>query len=45
MAKIRGMYADRTKLSEKKLTWLLKHDLWLNATKSIKYGLADELYA
>jgi ATP-dependent Clp protease protease subunit len=45
MAKIRGMYAERTKLTEKKLTWLLKHDLWLNATKSIKYGLADELYA
>jgi len=44
MAKIREMYAERTQLSEKKLTWLLKHDLWLNATKSIKWGLADELY-
>jgi len=45
MDKIRGMYAEKTKLSEKKLNWLLKHDLWLDAAKSIKWGLADELYA
>ena len=45
MDKIRGMYSDKTNLSEKKLNWLLKHDLWLDAAKSIKWGLADELYA
>jgi ATP-dependent Clp protease protease subunit len=44
MDKITKIYKKYSKLSPKKLEKLLKHDLWLDAKKSIKYGLADELY-
>ena len=44
MNKITKIYKKHSKLSPKKLEKLLKHDLWLDAKKSIKYGLADELY-
>jgi len=45
MNKITDIYTEYSKLSPKKLEKLLKHDLWLSSHKSIKYGLADELYA
>jgi ATP-dependent Clp protease protease subunit len=44
MNKITKIYKKYSKLSPKKLEKLLKHDLWLDAKKSIKYGLVDELY-
>jgi ATP-dependent protease ClpP protease subunit len=44
MDKITKIYKKYSKLTPKKLEKLLKHDLWLNAKKSIKYGLVDELY-
>lgn len=44
MYKITKIYKKYSKLSPKKLEKLLKHDLWLDAKKSIKYGLVDELY-
>jgi ATP-dependent protease ClpP protease subunit len=44
MDKITKMYKKYSKLTPKKLEKLLKHDLWLDAKKSIKYGLADEIY-
>jgi ATP-dependent Clp protease protease subunit len=44
MDKITKIYKKYSNLTPKKLDRLLKHDLWLNAKKSIKYGLADEVY-
>ena len=42
--KLTNIYIKYSSLSPKKLDKLLKHDLWLDAKKSIKYGLADEMY-
>jgi ATP-dependent protease ClpP protease subunit len=44
MKTIRDLYLQHTKLSSKKLTELLRQDIWLDATQSITYGLADEIY-
>ena len=44
MKKITDIYIEYSSLTTIKLNKLLKHDLWLNAKKSIKYGLVDELY-
>jgi ATP-dependent Clp protease protease subunit len=44
MNKITKIYKKYSNLTPKKLEKLLKHDLWLDAKKSIKYGLVDELY-
>jgi ATP-dependent Clp endopeptidase proteolytic subunit ClpP len=44
MEVIKRLYTEHTQLSQKKLNKLLKHDLYLNAKKALKYGLADELY-
>jgi ATP-dependent protease ClpP protease subunit len=44
MNKITKIYKKYSNLSPKKLEKLLKHDLRLDAKKSIKYGLVDELY-
>jgi ATP-dependent Clp protease protease subunit len=44
MDRIRTIYKEYTKIPKKELTELLKHDLWLNAEKSLKYGLVDEIW-
>lgn len=44
MELIKQLYREHTQLSKKALSRLLKHDLYLNAKKALKYGLADELY-
>ena len=44
MSKIKSIYKKYSSLTPKKLDKLLKHDLWLDAKKSIKYGLVDKLY-
>ena len=44
MNRITYIYKTHTTLSSKKLKKLLKHDLWLSAKKSLKYGLVDELF-
>jgi ATP-dependent Clp protease protease subunit len=44
MKKITTIYTEYSKLGKNKLDKLLKHDLWLDAKKSIKYGLVDELF-
>ena len=44
MKKITDIYIEYSSLNQKKLDKLLKHDLWLDAKKSIKYGLVDKLY-
>lgn len=44
MVRIKQIYKDHSKIPRKELSDLLKHDLWLNSDKSIKYGLVDELW-
>jgi len=44
MKRIRSLYLTHTRLTSKKLDQLLNHDLWLDATKCIEYGLVDEIY-
>ena len=44
MVKIKDFYKENTKIPKKELNELLKHDLWLNADKCLKYGLVDELW-
>ena len=43
MDKIRNIYIEHTSIPKKELNELLKHDLWLNSNKCIKYKLAEEL--
>ena len=42
MEKIKKIYTEKTKIPRKELTELLKHDLWLNSDKCIKYQLVDD---
>lgn len=42
--KIKEIYTKYTKIPKKELTRLLGHDLWLNAEKSLSYGLVDEVW-
>jgi ATP-dependent Clp protease protease subunit len=44
MEKIKELYKEHANIPKKELAELLKHDLWLNADKCLKYGLADELW-
>ena len=44
MDKIKSMYKDNTKIPKKELNEILKHDLWLDSDKCLKYGLVDELW-
>jgi len=44
MTRITDLYVKHSSLSPKKLRKLFKHDLWLDAEKSIEYGLADEVF-
>lgn len=43
MDKIKKIYNENTKIPKKELNELLKHDLWLNSDKCLKYSLADEI--
>lgn len=44
MEKLRRHYRTNTKIPEKELRKLLKHDLWLDSDKCIEYGLATKLW-
>jgi ATP-dependent Clp protease protease subunit len=44
MDQINRIYGEHAKIPKKKLTELLKHDLWLNPDTCIKYGLVDDIY-
>lgn len=44
MKHLKQIYVENTNIPKKKLTELLKHDLWLNSDTSLEYGLADELW-
>ena len=41
---ITRLYGEYAKIPQKKLTKLLKQDLWLTPKTCIKYGLVDALY-
>ena len=43
MDKIKQIYMENTKIPKRELTELLKHDLWLNSNKCLKYELAEEI--
>lgn len=43
MDRIKSIYMEHTKIPKKELTELLKHDLWLNSEKCLKYSLIDEI--
>lgn len=43
MHKIKDIYRAHTKLDEETLEDLLKHDLWLDATRCLELGLVDEV--
>ena len=44
MKQIKQLYGKYTKIPNKELNELLKHDIWLTKDKCIKYGLADAVY-
>jgi ATP-dependent protease ClpP protease subunit len=44
MERIKDIYKEYTTIPKKELNELLKHDLWLNSDKSLKYGLVDEIW-
>jgi ATP-dependent Clp protease protease subunit len=44
MDDIKRIYLKHTKISSKKLTELLKHDLWLRPDECLDFGLIDEVY-
>jgi len=43
MAMIKGIYLKYTKIPEKVLNTILKHDLWLDADTCLKYGIIDKI--
>ena len=43
MTRIKEIYREHCTIPKKELTSILKHDLWLDSTKCIKWGLADEI--
>lgn len=43
MKKIKNLYKEYTRIPKKELDNMLKHDLWWEAEKCLKYGLVDEI--
>lgn len=43
MERIEEIYRAHCSIPKKELTEILKHDLWLDSAKCIKWGLADEI--
>jgi len=44
MEKIKLFYIQHAKIPKKELNNLLNHDLWLDSSKCIEYGLVDEVW-
>ena len=44
MEKIKNFYKNHAKIPQKELTKILKHDLWLDSDKCLKYNLVDEIW-
>lgn len=45
MDKIKNLYMEHAKIPKKELVEILKHDLWMDSQKCIKYGLIDEIWS
>lgn len=43
MKMIKDIYLQYTKVPEKEIDEILKHDLWFDSAKCLKYGLVDKL--
>ena len=43
MKVIKEIYEEHTQIPKKELDKILKHDLWWDADKCLKYGLIDEI--
>jgi ATP-dependent protease ClpP protease subunit len=43
MRLIRKVYLKHTKIPKGKLNKILKHDLWFDAEKCVKFGMVDEV--
>ncbi len=43
MKKIKSIYKEHTKIPQRELDKILKHDLWWEAEKCLEYGLVDEI--
>ena len=43
MARIKEIYKEHCTIPKKELTEVLKHDLWLDSAKCVKWGLVDEI--
>ena len=43
MDKIKGIYEEKTNLNREELDEMLTHDIWLDAEKSLEYGLIDRI--
>lgn len=44
MGQIQRIYLEHTKIPKKKMSELLKHDLWLTSDVCVDYGLVDSIY-
>jgi ATP-dependent protease ClpP protease subunit len=44
MKKILDIYKKHADIPKKQLSEVLKHDLWWESDKCMKYGLVDELW-
>ena len=43
MEMIKKLYKEYTKVPDKELDEILKHDLWWDAEKCLEYGLVDKI--
>tara|TARA_R100001509_G_scaffold80923_2_gene45563 strand:- start:546 stop:1190 length:645 start_codon:yes stop_codon:yes gene_type:complete len=43
MTRIKEIYKEHCTIPKKELTEVLKHDLWLDSAKCVKWGLVDEI--
>ena len=43
MDKVKSIYKEKTKLDDKTLDDMLKHDLWLSSDKCLELGLVDKI--
>tara|TARA_R110001583_G_scaffold134990_4_gene286735 strand:- start:315 stop:959 length:645 start_codon:yes stop_codon:yes gene_type:complete len=43
MARIKEIYKEHCTIPKKELNEILKHDLWLDSAKCVKWGLVDEI--
>ena len=44
MDRIKNIYKEHAKIPKKELSEILKHDLWWDSEKCIRFGLVDELW-